>query len=120
MRLAREERGQTLVIAALIMTMLLGFAGIAVDLAWYGLNLMRMQRAADAAALAGVVYLPGNPSGANSAALAEATKNGYTSGAGVSVVPQQDPINRRMLDVTVQAPVQTYFARLLGTPTIQG
>src|SRR5688572_14131997 len=120
MRLAREDKGQTFVIAALLMTVLLGFAGLAVDVAWYGLNLMRMQRAADAAALAGVVYLPGNPSGANSAALAEATKNGYTSGGGVSVLSQPDPINNRMLDVTVQAPVQTYFARMLGTSVIQG
>src|SRR5437762_7649576 len=121
MRLAREDRGQTLVVVALLITMLFGFAGLAIDVAWYGLNLVRMQRAADAAALAGVVYLPGNPSGAITAALAEATKNGYVTGTGgVSVVPRQDPINNRILDVTVQAPVQTYFARLLGTSSIQG
>jgi hypothetical protein len=121
MRLANGDRGQTLVVVALLITMLFGFAGIALDVAWYGLNLVRMQRAADAAALAGVVYLPGNPSGALSAALAEATKNGYVNGTGgVSVVPLQDPINNRVLDVTVQAPVQTSFARLFGTRTIQG
>src|SRR5256885_728622 len=72
MRLAKEERGQTLVVVALVITMLFGFAGLALDVAWYGLNLVRMQRAADAAALAGVVYLPGNPSGAFTAALAAA------------------------------------------------
>src|SRR2546421_1348404 len=121
MRLAREERGQTLVVVALVITMLFGFAGLALDVAWYGLNLVRMQRAADAAALAGVVYLPGNPSGAFTTALAEATKNGYATGTGgVSVVPRQDPINNAVLDVTVQGPVQTYFARLFGTSTIQG
>jgi len=121
MRLVRDERGQTLVVTALILTMLLGMAGIAIDVAWYGFNLMRMQRAADAAALAGVVYLPGSPLSAGAAALAEAGKNGYVTGTGgVSVVPQQAPDNNRMLDVTVQAPVQTYFARLFGTSTIQG
>ena len=36
------------------------------------------------------------------------------------MVPRQDPINGAVLDVTVQAPVQTYFARLFGTSTIQG
>jgi hypothetical protein len=103
------------------MTILFGFAGLALDVAWYELNLVRMQRAADAAALAGVVFLPGDPTGASNAALAEATKNGYAHGTrGVSVVSRRDPINDSMLDVTVQAPVQTYFARLFGTPTIQG
>src|SRR5256885_14371984 len=121
MRLSSDDRGQTLVVVALLLTMLLGFVGLAVDVAWYELNLVRMQRAADAAALAGVVYLPGNPTGAVIAALAEATKNGYVTGlGGVSVVPRQDPINGRVLDVTVQAPVQTYFARLFGTATVQG
>jgi Flp pilus assembly protein TadG len=121
MRLASEDRGQALVVAALLMTILLGFAGLAVDVSWYELNLVRMQRAADAAALAGVVYLPRDPTGAINAALAEATKNGYANGTGgVSVVAQQDLINTGMLTVTVQASVQTYFARVFGTAAIQG
>src|SRR3989442_11457457 len=120
MRLSSDDRGQTLVVVALLLTMLLGFVGLAVDVAWYELNLIRMQRAADAAALAGVVYLPGNPAGAFNAAYAEATKNGFTNGAGgVTVVPRQDLVNNRMLEVSIQGPVQTYFARLLGTSTIQ-
>src|SRR5437762_11250033 len=121
MRLSRDDRGQTLVVVALLLTMLLGFVGLAVDVAWYELNLIRMQRAADAAALAGVVYLPGNPTAANNAALEESTQNGYTNGAGgVSVVSQPDPIKNKMLGVTIQATVQTYFARIFGSPTIRG
>ena len=121
MRLVSDDRGQAIVVAALLMTMLLGIMGIGVDISWLELNLIRMQRAADAAALAGVVYLPGNPVGAFNAAYAEATKNGFTNGAGgVTVVPRQDLINNRMLEVSIQGPVQTYFARLLGTSTIQG
>ena len=34
---------------------------IVVDVSWYWANTLRVQRAADAAALAGVVWLPGNP-----------------------------------------------------------
>ena len=121
MRVASDDRGQALVIAALLMTLLLGMVGIGVDIGWFQLNLIRMQRAADAAALAGVVYLPGNQTGAFSAAYAEATKNGFTDGAGgVTVIPRQDSINNRMLEVSIQGPVQTYFARLLGTSSIQG
>ena len=38
----------------------------------------------DAAALAGAIYLPGNPTPAYSTARAEATKNGYTSASAAS------------------------------------
>ena len=121
MRVASDDRGQVIVVAALLMTLLLAIVGVGVDISWLQFNLIRMQRAADAAALAGVVYLPGNQAGAFSAAYAEATKNGFTDGAGgVTVVPRQDSINNRMLEVTIQGPVQTYFARLLGTSSVQG
>src|SRR5205809_655110 len=110
MRVVNDDGGQAIVVAALLMTMLLGIMGIGVDISWLELNLIRMQRAADAAALAGVVYLPGNPAGAFNAAYAEATKNGFTNGAGgVTVVPRQDLVNNRMLEVSIQGPVQTYF-----------
>src|SRR5205814_9548310 len=33
---------------------------------------------------------------------------------------QPDPINNKMLGVTIQATVQTYFARIFGSPTIRG
>src|SRR5207237_4898888 len=113
------DRGQTLVIAGLLLTMLVGVVGLAIDLGWFELNLVRMQRAADAAALAGVVYLPGNVAAGYAAAIAEAGKNGYITGiSGATVTPQQDPINRQMLTVTVQAPVRTYFAGLLGIWTM--
>src|SRR5256885_621950 len=112
MRVASDDRGQVIVVGALLMTLLLAIVGLGVDISWYQFNLIRMQRAADAAALAGVVYLPGNQAGAFSAAYAEATKNGFTNGAGgVTVVPRQHAINNRMLEGTIQGPVQTYFAR---------
>src|SRR2546430_3398378 len=121
MRVASDDRGQVIVVAALLMTLLLAIVGVGVDISWLQFTRIRMQRAADAAALAGVVYLPGNQAVAFSAAYAEATKNGFTDGAGgVTVVPRQDSINNRMLEVTIQGPVQTYFARLLGTSSVQG
>ena len=51
----RDERGQSFIMVALMLTMLLGFVGIVIDVGWYEVNLVRVQRAADAAALAGVV-----------------------------------------------------------------
>lgn len=118
---ASDDRGQTLVLAGLLLAMLLGFAGIAIDIGWFELNLVRIQRAADAAALAGAVYLPADPLGAFDAAQAEAVKNGYTHGAGgMTVTTERDPNNDRSILVAIQAPVQTFFARMLGVPTIVG
>lgn len=121
MRLAnfhRREGGQTFVMLALMLTVLLGFSGIVIDVAWYEVNLIRVQKAADAAALAGVVYLPGNVAGATTAANNEATKNGYTTGVnGATVSATIDPTNNKGMLTTVTAPVRTFFARMFGVPT---
>jgi Flp pilus assembly protein TadG len=109
------SRGQMLVLFAVSIFVLTGITAIVVDVSWYWANSLRVQRAADAAALAGVVWLPSDTSNAYSIALKEATKNGY-SGAnpGVTVSPLQDGSNKRRLNVTISAPVSTYFARILG------
>src|ERR1700682_3275944 len=111
----REQSGQTLVIVALMVVVLLGFTGLVTDVAWYEVNLMRIQRAADAAALAGVVYLPGNVAGAQTAAGQEAAKNGYKSGVrGVAGNAVPEALNNRILNVSVSSPVRSWFARLFG------
>src|SRR5256886_4968872 len=117
----REQRGQVLVIVALMLIPLLGFTGLVSDVAWYEVNLMRIQRAADAAALAGVVYLPGNVAGAQTAAEQEAAKNGYTNGdGGVTVTATPEALNNRILGVTVSSPIRSWFARLLGITQFSG
>ncbi len=111
----REQKGQTLVIVALMITVLLGFTGLVTDVAWYEVNLIRIQRAADAAALAGVVYLPTNIAGAQTAAQQEASKNGFTNGApGVTVTATPEALNNRILGVSVTSPIRSFFARLFG------
>ncbi|MGZ8527539.1 MAG: hypothetical protein ACXWWR_01995, partial [Candidatus Limnocylindrales bacterium] len=75
-------------------------------------------RAADAAALAGVVWLPNNVSNkAFTTATDEASKNGYTSGGGVIVTPAIGT-NPRQLRVTISAPVGTFFMKIFGIPII--
>ena len=113
---AGRSRGQVVVLfagSALLFTLL---CAAVVDVSWYWTNNLRMQRAADAAALAGVVFLPGNVgNAAYNAALAEATKNGYSDGVdGVTVVPLKDPNNDRRLVVTIRGPVGTFFSRIVG------
>ena len=111
----RSGRGQVVVIFAGAMLLFTLLCAAVIDLSWYWTNNLRMQRAADAAALAGVVFLPGDPESAVSVARQEATKNGYTNGVGgYSVVPLQDPSNPRRLRVTIAGRVNTYFARVVG------
>lgn len=110
-----RQRGQVVVIFSLAIILFMGLCALAVDISWYWVNNLRMQRAADAAALAGVVHLPGNVGLATSVALDEATKNGYVNGVdGVTVTPTQDPTNPRRLKVAISGPVTTYFARVFG------
>src|SRR6267378_4000028 len=101
----RDQKGQTLVIVALMIVVLLGFTGLVTDIGWYEVNLMRIQRAADAAALAGVVFLPGNIPGAVTAAQNEAAKNGSTDGAVGFTVAATPETGSKILGVVVTSPV---------------
>lgn len=114
----RPERGQALVMFILMSLVMIGAVAIVTDISWVWYGQQRMQRAADAAALAGAVYLPGDPAGAYSTARAEATKNGFTDGSGgVTVTPARDPLNNRRLIVDVSGPIGSFFARALGITT---
>ena len=109
------SRGQILVIFAFLLTILIGFSAFVVDVAWIWANELRVQRAADAGALAGVVNLPGQVVSAKNDAWDETRKNGYRNGVdGVVVTPRQDPDNPRRMLVTVSAPVDTFFMGLFG------
>lgn len=128
------RRGQVLPIFALSMFVILGMAAIVIDVSWYWVNTLRLQRAADAAALAGVVKLPGDPATGVSLALAEAKRNGYNvatttcknalpllvepadKALEICAVQDQDP---HQLDVAITAPVQTFFMQIFGIKSIQ-
>jgi Putative Flp pilus-assembly TadE/G-like len=112
-----KEAGQIIVIFALMLTVLIGLVGIAIDVTYAWRNGLQVQRAADAAALAGVVYMPGSLGNATTRADAIATSNGYTTGGGTTVTVAPNPTNTRQLDVTITVPVQTFFVRLFGINT---
>jgi len=113
----RGEQGQVLALFALMIFIIIGVVAIVIDISWVWSSGLRVQRAADAAALAGVIYLPGDPGTAYSVARAEATKNGYTGGGTTSVTPVQDGSNPRQLDVSITTNVQSFFARIFGINT---
>ncbi len=117
-----RPRGQVLVIFAGALFLLMMMAAIVIDVSWYWVNSLRVQRAADAAALAGAVMLPNDPSTAYTLARDEAKRNGYVPGAvaggNIVITPLQDGGNPRRLDVTISAPVGTFFMKVIGIPFI--
>ena len=121
-RLRRDrERGATLVMFVAALSILVGAAAFAVDLGWIYFQGVRVQRAAEAAALAGVVHMP-LPSGelfatsdAVDAAVDIAEKNGY---APAQVTAEEVPSHPNRLRIEVDDTVDTFFMRLFGIETI--
>ncbi len=114
-----RQRGQGLVMFVAAIVFLIGLLAIVVDVTWYWANSLQVQRAADAAALAGAVWLPDQPTKAHDVAIASATQNGYTTGGGVTVTAVQNATRDIQLDTSVSAPVSTFFMRLFGINSIQ-
>jgi Flp pilus assembly protein TadG len=111
-----EESGYVAVTVAIMLTVMLSFCAFAVDVGnWYYVG-QRAQRAADAAALAGVTNLPNDPTTAYTVARAQATKNDFTAGMTTSVTPSVDGRPTR-LRVTISETVKNNFGWLMGMPT---
>lgn len=70
------ESGQAIVLIALILTCLLGMAGLAIDYGNWMLNKREVQNAADAAALAAAAKAPAGTVAETTAARAEYASNG--------------------------------------------
>lgn len=118
------QSGATIVLVALVMTILVAFAAFAVDYGWLYLNGLRIQHGADAAAMSGVIYEPGDQPMAFSEARAAASENGYIDGVDAVVTPADfttDPSaveNQFQLAVSIEDNVETFFMRILGFDTI--
>ena len=109
-----RSRGQVAVIFALSIVLFVALCAVVVDVAFYWVTTLKVQRAADAAALAGAVYLPGDRTSAYAEARASATQNDYTGSGAITVTPVQDTGDPRQLDVTIAASSPAFFARVLG------
>ncbi len=135
---ARASRGQVLVIYVTSVFVIVGLLGLVIDVAWYWSNSLRVQRAADAAALAGAVDLPAKPGTATAHAqgtgigdaIVQAAKNGYpsltfgcasdgqTPSSNPGICAHIDVGNTNQLDVTISSPVNTFFMRLFGISSL--
>lgn len=108
-----RDQGFVLAWLALMLVVLIGFAGFAVDLGHWYLTASRAQNAADASALGGVVFLPDQLSEAEQVAWDLAEGHGYPSGD-VDVAPGGRP---NQLEVSVTKEVDNFFVGIFGIDT---
>ena len=92
-RLWCDRRGAYSMVAALMLPVLVGFAGFGTEAGLWFFQHQKMQGAADAAAYsAGLAYVLGNTSGLQSEGKAVAAQYGFTDGSGnVTVTVNQPP-----------------------------
>ncbi|MGI9578409.1 MAG: Tad domain-containing protein [Microthrixaceae bacterium] len=113
-----RERAMVLVWMGLMLVTLLAVAGFSVDLANWWLQSERLQRAVDAGAHAGVVFLPGDVTEAKLKARRETARNEFNDGilsgevnASVFVEQLANPYQLRVESTTT---VDNFFLKLIG------
>ena len=116
-----DDRGVAMVWLATTIVLLLGTAGFAVDLGWLYLNASRAQRTVDAAAMAGVVHLPGFPTTADLDARDAGRANGYDicnpSSTGCADEMVTTPLSDNELHVEMRTTVDSFFLAVMGFDT---
>jgi hypothetical protein len=127
-RRRRGKAGQAIVLLALTGTLMIAGVGTAVDLAVGYLYSIAAERAAAAAALSGVVFMPnqfegskavptGSRNDATDRAIDEARRNGFDTTDtlnGVVVVPAAVPGHPNQLRVTVAKQAPVFFMQIFG------
>jgi Flp pilus assembly protein TadG len=115
------ERGFFMVWMALTLVTLTAFAGLGLEFSRWNNISNRVQKAADAAALAGAVFMPENQGNkAFNTAKTTASYNGYTDGVnGVTITPSVGKLPNQ-LKVTISVPTHNPWGQIVnyGSTTI--
>lgn len=114
-RTPKRDKGFVLITQVLMLGVLITMTALAVDVGSFYNRATDLQKAADAAALAAVVWMPDNHPTATSVARDAAKQNGFTHGVnGVTVNVATVPGNPRQVKVTVTDPnVPTIFGKMI-------
>ena len=110
----RAEQGFYMVWFALTFVAITAFAGLALEYNRWQQIATRMQKAADAAALGGAVFLPDNLPTATSTAKAITKKNGFQDGSNGVVVSTSQGALPNQLVVTVTNTTKNPWGALVG------
>lgn len=113
-----RESGYGLIFAAFGLIVLLGAAGLSVDMGYLRYQRRLLQSAADSAALAGAAQLGagGSTLQAQSAAAADSKLNGFQDGGSINVTASKITLNgnANTMQVTVADIYPTFFMRIFG------
>jgi hypothetical protein len=112
-----NQRGQSLVLSLVFLTVLVGMAALVVDVgSWYRAD-RKLQANADAAALAGAQELPANSPAAQASALEyAATNDGGLEAEDVKF--RQTVVPNDTIEVTTDRPSPGFFAQLFGRSSV--
>lgn len=119
-----RQGGQALIIVAISLPILLGFVGFATDVGVMLHEKRLVQIAADSAALAGASRVKYGSKAVQTAALADASLNGFTNGSNGVIVAVNNPPSDEAenegfkttayVEVVVSQNTPTYFMKLFG------
>lgn len=115
----RSERGQILILGVLLIPILLGMTGLAIDVGLGAADKRSARNAADAAALAGagVLLKGGTVAAAKTEALSYASKNGFAaSSVTVNIPPASGPHvgDSHYVELLISRSKKTVFMRVVG------
>ncbi len=124
---APRQKGQSIVLIALMMVAIIAFVGIAVDVGFIFARGSQLQAAIDSAALAGVVELSGWPQDATILEDNALTKSAQFLNANHmpisvttslnnpgNVAVETTPLGATQYSITATWPVETYFLKVIG------
>ncbi|HET8945059.1 MAG TPA: pilus assembly protein TadG-related protein [Dehalococcoidia bacterium] len=110
----RKQNGQVLILAALAMAAMMGFAALTIDVGLYMEDRRHLQNTADAAALAGAADLPQNPALATAKAQEWALKHGIDAGDIKKIEVRSNLAANDTIYVEVEQQFNWIFGRVLG------
>jgi Flp pilus assembly protein TadG len=115
----KNDAGQAIILFAFTIIVLMGFAGLGVDMGYLRYMRRTMQAATDSAALAGAAEIGYND--VTSAAKADASTNGFTDGSnGTTVTVNNPPLSgpyqgeSAYVEVLIAQNQPTFFMKVLG------
>lgn len=124
-RFARDQHGSYVIITALLMPVLIGFAGLAADMGLWFFKHRNLQSAADSAAVSAATALVLGGVSSVREAEAVAASYGFVKGAqGVTVTVNRPPAaghyaaNASAVEVIVTQPQPRYFSALWGSDQV--
>lgn len=117
-KFARDLRGNTTVVFALCLPVVLGFVGLGVETAYWQFKQRQMQTAADLAAFTGAVSLRNHesPTQAGSEAEEEAVRHGFDASRGMFAAhtpPLSGPyVNARSMEIILSQSVDRFLSAM--------